>query len=95
MNTSQKNSRAGITALFIAYMIVSILFLYCCLFIFMSLAAIVLAIITQIVQRSSQIGVEFAQPWFFAICLILVLPLYFLHRYLRERYLKLRSAGRG
>jgi hypothetical protein len=95
MNPSQKNSKAAITALLIADMIVGIAFFYCCVFIFMSLAAIVLAIITQIVQRSSQIGVEFAQPWFIAICLIMVLPLYFLHRRLRDRYLKLRSTIRG
>jgi len=91
MNASRKSGRASITALFLAYMIVSMLFCFCCLFIFMSIAAIVLAIITQVVQRSSQFGVEFAQPWFIAICLILVFPLYFLHRRLRDRYLKLRS----
>ncbi len=61
------------------------LFCYCCVFIFMSLAALVLAIITQIAQRNSQFGVEFAQPWSIAICLLLVFPLYFLHRRLRDR----------
>jgi hypothetical protein len=46
MNASRKSGRAAITALFIVYMIVSMLFFYCCVFIFMTLAAIVLAIIT-------------------------------------------------